>query len=180
VKEDAMGRWVGGLLAVAIVVGLSVGTGCGPKKKQGLGTDEYGTGGVGEEGLGGRGSLDQAQAGKLGGAGGPLDDLYFDYDSFDLDEEARSVLKRNADWLGQNRGARVEVEGHCDDRGTVEYNLALGAKRAAAAKSYLVSLGLSADRLTTISYGEELPLCHDPTEDCWQRNRRAHFVVSTE
>jgi len=74
----------------------------------------------------------------------------------------------------------VEIEGHCDERGTVEYNLALGAKRAGAAKEYLVALGVAADRLSTISYGEELPLCTDHGEDCWQRNRRAHLVVVSE
>jgi peptidoglycan-associated lipoprotein len=107
-----------------------------------------------------------------------LDDIHFDYDSFDLTDEARPILQRNADWLSSNRGAQVEIEGHCDDRGTVEYNLALGSKRAAAAKAYLVSLGISPDRLTTISYGEELPLCHDATESCWASNRRARFVVA--
>jgi peptidoglycan-associated lipoprotein len=180
VKEDAMGRWVRGLLVMAIVLAMTVGVGCSSKKKQGLGADELGTGGVGEEGLGGHGSLDQARAGTLGAGGGPLDDIHFDFDSFDLTEEARSALKRNADWLGQHRSTRVEVEGHCDERGTVEYNLALGSKRAAAAKSYLVSLGVSSDRLTTISYGEELPLCRESTEACWQQNRRAHFVVTGE
>ena len=72
---------------------------------------------------------------------------------------------------------KVTVEGHCDERGTVEYNLALGAKRARAAKDYLVALGVSGDRLTTISYGEELPLCHENNESCWQQNRRAHVVM---
>src|SRR2546427_11342726 len=76
--------------------------------------------------------------------------------------------------------SKAEVEGHCDERGTVEYNLALGAKRARAAKDYLSALGVSADRLTTISYGEELPLCHEHNEECWARNRRAHFVVLGE
>ena len=73
--------------------------------------------------------------------------------------------------------AKVEIEGHCDNRGTVEYNLALGAKRAKSVKDYLVSLGIPADRLSTISYGEELPLCREDTEECWARNRRAHSVV---
>lgn len=170
-----MGRWAGGMLAMFLVLALAGGSGC--KKQKGLGED--GAGGVGEEGIDGShgGSLDQARSGTIGGSG-PLDDIHFDYESFDLADDARQTLKRNADWLGSNRSAHVEIEGHCDERGTVEYNLALGSKRAAAAKSYLTSLGISPDRLTTISYGEELPLCHDPTEACWQQNRRARFVVT--
>ena len=91
-----------------------------------------------------------------------------------------ATLRDNGNWLKDHPQAKVEIEGHCDERGTVEYNLALGAKRARAAKDYLVALGVAADRLTTISYGEELPLCHEHTEECWQKNRRAHFVVLGE
>ena len=109
----------------------------------------------------------------------PLQEIYFGFDSFDLSNEARATLKRNADWLKANQSVRVEIEGHCDDRGTNEYNLALGAKRAQASKDYLVSLGIPADRLSTISYGEELPVCREATEDCWQKNRRDRFVVAT-
>jgi peptidoglycan-associated lipoprotein len=151
------------------------------KKQKGLGEVDPATGAaLGEEGLSGdgrAGSLNEARSGALG-SDGPLEDILFDYDSFELADDARQVLKRNAEWLSDNRGARVEIEGHCDERGTVEYNLALGSKRAAAAKSYLVSLGIAPERLTTISYGEELPLCHDPTESCWQQNRRARLVVT--
>jgi peptidoglycan-associated lipoprotein len=109
----------------------------------------------------------------------PLQEVYFGFDSFDLSNDARATLKRNADWLKANQSVRVEIEGHCDDRGTNEYNLALGAKRAQASKDYLVSLGIPADRLSTISYGEELPVCREQTEDCWQKNRRDRFVVAT-
>ncbi len=109
----------------------------------------------------------------------PLQEVYFGFDSFDLSNDARATLKRNADWLKTNQSVRVEIEGHCDDRGTNEYNLALGAKRAQAAKDYLVTLGIPSERLSTISYGEELPVCREQTEDCWQKNRRARFVVST-
>lgn len=174
-----MGRWAGKLLTVVLAVGL-IGLG-GCKKQKGLGEDDAGAAaaGIGEEGIGGSGSgsLNEARTGTVGHAG-PLEDIHFDYDSFDLADDARQTLKRNAEWLGNNRSARVEVEGHCDERGTVEYNLALGSKRAAAAKAYLVSLGISPERLTTISYGEELPLCHEQTESCWQENRRARMVVT--
>lgn len=107
----------------------------------------------------------------------PLKEVYFDFDKYDLRQDARETLKANADWLKANPAARVEIEGHCDERGTNEYNLALGAKRAQAAKDYLVTLGLSAARLSTISYGQELPVCREHTEDCWQKNRRARFVI---
>lgn len=109
--------------------------------------------------------------------GGPLGDIHFDYDSFELTSGSRETLRTNAEWMQSNSQAKVEVEGHCDDRGTAEYNLALGAKRAKSARDYLVSLGISPDRLSTISYGEELPLCRDATESCWQDNRRVHFLV---
>ncbi len=107
----------------------------------------------------------------------PLKDIYFDYDKYDLKTEARGTLKANADWLKTNASARVEIEGHADERGTNEYNLALGAKRAQAARDYLVTLGISKERLSTISYGEELPVCKEHNEDCWQKNRRGHFVI---
>ncbi|MGH7964878.1 MAG: peptidoglycan-associated lipoprotein Pal [Candidatus Binatia bacterium] len=112
------------------------------------------------------------------GTGGPLRDIYFDYDSVELSSQARDTLRTNAEWLRSNPQAKAEVEGHCDERGTPEYNLALGAKRAKSARDYLVSLGVSADRLSTISYGEELPQCRDADESCWGQNRRVHFLVS--
>jgi len=129
----------------------------------------------------GKGSLEEAGKGQrpVTPESSPLQEVFFGFDSFDLTPEARATLKRNADWIKGSQSARVEIEGHCDDRGTNEYNLALGAKRAQAAKDYLVSLGVPADRLSTISYGEELPVCREQNEDCWQKNRRDRFVVST-
>lgn len=166
------------LVAVGLVIALA-GVGCSSKKK-GAGTAVAGAG-LGEEGLGAGSSLERYKQGTLGtGDEGPLKDIHFAFDSADLDEQARATLRDNANWLKDHSQSKAEVEGHCDERGTVEYNLALGTKRASAAKEYLVALGISADRLTTISYGEELPLCHDHNEDCWQRNRRAHFVVVGE
>jgi len=87
------------------------------------------------------------------------------------------LQRANADWLRSNPSARVEIEGHCDERGTNEYNLALGAKRAQAAREFLSSLGISPDRLSTISYGEEIPVCREHDEQCWKQNRRARFVI---
>lgn len=160
----------------AVVVVLAMGVvlaGCPSKPKPG---SEGQAGGLGGSQLGG-GSLDRFKQGMEPSEGGPLQDIHFDFDRYDVRSDARSTLQQNADWLRANPAAKVEVEGHCDERGTTEYNLALGAKRAKAAKDYLVSLGVSADRLSTISYGEELPLCRESNETCWARNRRAHFVV---
>ncbi|MBI4524450.1 MAG: peptidoglycan-associated lipoprotein Pal [Deltaproteobacteria bacterium] len=112
-------------------------------------------------------------------ASGPLKEIYFDYDRYDLKADARAILKANAEWLKTNPAVRVEIEGHCDERGTNEYNLALGAKRAQSVKDYLVTLGINADRLSTISYGEELLVCKEQTEECWQKNRRARFAIIT-
>lgn len=122
-------------------------------------------------------SLEALREGKAPAAG-PLKEIYFDFDRYDLREDARAALKANAEWLKTNPSARVQVEGHADERGTNEYNLALGAKRAEAAKDYLVTLGIGVGRLSTISYGEELPACKEHTEECWQKNRRDRFVVA--
>ena len=121
-------------------------------------------------------SLDAHREGKTP-ASGPLTEIYFDFDSSDLRADARRTLQTNAAWLKANPSARVEIEGHCDDRGTTEYNLALGAKRARAARDYLLTLGIVPARISTISYGEELLACKDRTEQCYQKNRRDRFVI---
>jgi peptidoglycan-associated lipoprotein len=110
-------------------------------------------------------------------ASSPVQDIFFDFDSAALGADARNTLRANAEWIKNNPSARVEVEGHCDERGTNEYNLALGARRAQSARDYLVSLGIAANRLSTISFGEEIPVCTEKTETCWQKNRRARFVI---
>lgn len=127
----------------------------------------------------GESSLKQFQEGKSTKteASSPLKDVYFDFDRYDLTADARATLRANADWLKANPSARVEIEGHCDERGTNEYNLALGAKRAQAAREFLSTLGISPDRLSTISYGEELAVCKESNESCWRQNRRARFVI---
>jgi peptidoglycan-associated lipoprotein len=112
------------------------------------------------------------------GEGGPLEDIQFAYDQSDLTDQARATLERNAQWMRSHAAARVRVEGHCDERGTVEYNLALGERRAQATRDYLVSLGVEAGRLSTVSYGKERPLDPSSTEAAFSKNRRAHFAVS--
>ena len=108
---------------------------------------------------------------------GPLSDIHFDYNDYSVRAQDGEILKSNADWITKNSGTRVQIEGHCDDRGSEEYNIALGAKRAQAAKDYLETLGIAADRMSTISYGKELPVCTEDTDECWAQNRRDHFVV---
>jgi peptidoglycan-associated lipoprotein len=124
-------------------------------------------------------SLKRLQEGKstATAASSPLKDVFFEYDRYDLTSDARTTLRANADWLKSNSSTRVEIEGHCDERGTNEYNLALGAKRAQAAREFLSTLGIPADRLSTISYGEEIPVCREQSESCWKQNRRARFVI---
>jgi peptidoglycan-associated lipoprotein len=112
--------------------------------------------------------------------GAAMQDIYYDFDSPDLRDDARETLKQNGEWMKTNPGVRVEIEGHCDDTGSAEYNLALGAKRAQIAKEFLVSQGVEANRLVTISYGKEAPACLEQTEECRLKNRRARFVAFTE
>lgn len=103
-------------------------------------------------------------------------DAYFDYDKADIRPDAREALSKTADFLKGHPQFKVTIEGHCDERGSTEYNLGLGDRRASAAKQYLVSLGVPADRLTTVSFGKEKPFCTEHNEPCWQQNRRGHFV----
>ncbi|MCU0242269.1 MAG: peptidoglycan-associated lipoprotein Pal [Vicinamibacteria bacterium] len=109
---------------------------------------------------------------------GILNDVHYDFDKADIRESDRAVLNKNAEALRKFDFIKVTVEGHCDDRGTVDYNLVLGERRARAAADYLISLGISADRIKVVSYGKEAPQCNEATEECWARNRRAHLAVT--
>ena len=110
----------------------------------------------------------------------PLKPAFFDYDSSELSDEAQRALNENAGLLKQYTSWTVTIEGHCDERGTAEYNLALGERRAVAARAYLVSLGISADRLRTVSYGKEFPFDPGHDEPAYAKNRRAHFVITAK
>jgi peptidoglycan-associated lipoprotein len=127
----------------------------------------------------GRSSLEALQRGESTAtpASSPLKEVYFDFDSYDLRNDTRETLKANATWLRDNPSVVVDIEGHCDERGTNDYNMALGAKRAQAAMDYLTALGVTSDRLSTTSYGEEVPVCEEHTEECWAKNRRDRFVI---
>jgi peptidoglycan-associated lipoprotein len=109
-----------------------------------------------------------------------LGDAYVTLDSAELSEEARGALAKDADWMKKWTSTKVTIEGHCDSRGTSEYNLALGERRSTAVKSYLASLGIGADRISTVSKGKEQPVCTEESESCWQQNRRGHFIITAK
>lgn len=109
-----------------------------------------------------------------------LADIHFDFDKSNLQNEARTILNKHAEWLNKNKDAKLTIEGHCDERGTAEYNLALGERRAVAAADFLIDLGIDSKRMKTISYGLELPLDPRHNEEAWAKNRRVHFVVPSK
>jgi len=106
-----------------------------------------------------------------------LKDIHFGFDRYDLTPKAREILSQNAELLLKHSGANIQIEGHCDERGTIEYNLALGDRRSTSAKQYLMALGVSPKRIATISYGEEMPADPGHGEEAWAKNRRAHFII---
>ena len=107
-----------------------------------------------------------------------VQDAYYDFDKANVRPDAQTALMKTGDFLRNYPQVKVTIEGHCDERGSTEYNLALGDRRAQAAKDYLVSLGVASDRMQTVSYGKERPFCTEHTEQCWQQNRRAHFTMA--
>ena len=111
---------------------------------------------------------------------GYLRPAFFDYDRAELREDARAILAADAEWLKRYPSIQFVVEGHCDERGTEAYNLALGERRAGVAREYLASLGVDASRMKTVSYGRERPFCSDANENCWQSNRRDHFLITAK
>ena len=125
-----------------------------------------------EEEIFARKSVDQLNAER------PMDDVFFDLDKSVVRDDARPLLQKDADWLKKWGSVQVMLEGHCDARGSAEYNLGLGNRRATAVKDYLVSLGVSAGRVTVVSKGKEQPFCNEDNDSCWQQNRRGHFVIT--
>jgi peptidoglycan-associated lipoprotein len=109
-----------------------------------------------------------------------LQAIYFDFDRSFVRDDAKATMKANAEWLKANPKVKVKIEGNCDERGTKEYNQALGQRRAASAKKYLTDMGISANRISLISYGKEKPACSESTEGCWQKNRRDDLIAATE
>jgi peptidoglycan-associated lipoprotein len=123
--------------------------------------------------------MDEIRAEQAASAAAGLRDVFFAYDSWVISEDGRQSLARDAEWMKSNQSTLVKVEGHCDERGTTAYNLVLGEKRAKAARNYLVELGVSANRLSVVSYGKERPSCNEHAESCYQQNRRGHLAVKT-
>jgi len=122
-------------------------------------------------------AAEPAKTDRLAAAQAALQDINFDFDKFNIRPDAREILKANADLLLKNRDINIIIEGHCDERGTAEYNMALGERRAQEAKKHLINLGVASARMKTVSYGEERPLDPASNEDAWAKNRRAHFAV---
>jgi peptidoglycan-associated lipoprotein len=110
----------------------------------------------------------------------PLGDAYFDLDSSQIRSDAQPVLQKDADWMKRWPSTKVQIEGHSDSRGTAEYNLALGSRRADAVRAYLTSLGIAVDRIDVVSKGKEQPVCSEEAESCWQQNRRGHLLVTAK
>jgi peptidoglycan-associated lipoprotein len=127
-----------------------------------------------EEEVFARKSVDQLNAEK------PFDDVFFDLDKSSVREDAKPALQKDAEWMKKWTSVAITLEGHCDARGSAEYNLGLGNRRAAAVKDYLTSLGVPAGRVTIVSKGKEQPFCNDANEGCWQQNRRGHFVITAK
>ncbi|MCP3873187.1 MAG: peptidoglycan-associated lipoprotein Pal [Desulfobacteraceae bacterium] len=177
--------WINVVMAI-LVAGLFFTVSCAKKTVYSDGTtieDRSGSGGQsGVNGSAGGGSDSEAaiQQSKIMAAKKRFgnQDVHFEYDSAVLSPMAKMVIKEKAAWLKDNGSVSVSVEGHCDDRGTTEYNLALGERRANAAKSYLVNLGIAASRLTAITYGEEKPIDSGKTESAYRKNRRVHFAIN--
>ena len=113
-------------------------------------------------------------------AGETLNSVFFDYDKYSLSKSAQKVLIKNADWLKKDPSLKIQLEGYCDERGTNNYNLALGNKRAHKVKQEREILGINKDRMLTVSYGEEKPFCSERTESCWSQNRRVQFLIRKE
>jgi peptidoglycan-associated lipoprotein len=154
-----------GIVALILVLGLVFVWACTAKTPVLPGTAAMGTAG--------------AAAGAASMVGDyTFSNIYFDYDRSAIRPDAADVLKKHAAWLKKNAGYLVKVEGYCDERGTEGYNMALGKRRAAAAKAYLTKQGVDAKRISTVSYGEAKPVCTDMLESCWSKNRRAQFVVT--
>ena len=176
------------VMALCFVVALSS---CSKKEvvqdEPGFSTSEDSGGTFGEMGddMGSADTMDSGMGMAGDSAGTPigqseLQTIYFPYDSYSLSTEARETLKTNAQWLKDNPAATIQIEGHCDERGTIEYNIALGERRANATMGYMERLGVEPSRMSVISYGEERPAELGSSESAWSRNRRSEFVILSQ
>lgn len=177
-------------IAIVVVLSLIAFSGC-PKKAEisdvpvaqstGAETSSSGTDapkaeqGIDQKAAAGPEPMERAAAAAEG-----LKPVYFDFDRSFIRDDAVAAMKENAEWLKANPMAKVRIEGNCDERGAIEYNQALGQRRASSARKHLTDMGISSGRISMISYGEEKPVCNESNEDCWQKNRRADFVAVSE
>jgi peptidoglycan-associated lipoprotein len=127
-----------------------------------------------------RRQVEEIQREQLATAAAGLEDVFFGFDSWQISNEGKQTLMLDAEWIKANPGQKVTIEGHCDERGTLAYNLVLGEKRARSVQKYLIELGIDPNRLTVVSYGKERPFCKDREEGCYQRNRRGHIAVRVQ
>ncbi len=161
---------------VPITERIQPGVGGQPSSPEGLAGQKAQEGMITEEALSKEEKERRRKAAAEAAVAAHLQDIYFDFDSYAVRSQDIPILKNMADWLLANQAIKLTVEGYCDERGTTEYNLALGQKRAEAAKDYFVKSGVSAGRIKTVSYGKEAPLDTAHTEDAWMKNRRDHFT----
>jgi len=165
-------------LLLTLLLSISL-VGCGSsKKKAGAGNESSSS--TQDTDMGAENRSLEINGDSDAGKAGPLSTVYFAFNSASLSSKSRSVLKANADFLKGSDSVEIQVEGHCDERGGVQYNLALGEKRAQAVKQYLVSMGVSSARVSTISFGKERPISFGHDELAWNKNRRANFVVTAK
>ena len=171
-------RWLG-VVAMCLVVVVALGSGCKKKTGKGSGMGDDNIGGVMGSGFdeGAGGGLAGRPDGSLTEMAGQFVPVYFDYDSSQVNEAERSKCEAVAEYLRSNTAVGVIVEGHCDERGSAEYNLALGERRALAVRAFLIGLGVDGSRIQTKSMGEEKPVCYEHDDTCWSKNRRGEFVL---
>lgn len=163
------------ILTLVMTFGL---TSCGSQSKNNAGMDSGVT--TEDQDMGNDGMNLELNGDSDSGKAGTLSTVYFDFNSSTLSSSTRDALESNANFLKENTSVEVQIEGHADERGGVQYNLALGEKRAQAVKQYLVSMGVSSSRVTTISFGKERPIAFGHDESAWSQNRRANFVVTAK
>lgn len=168
-------------MALILTLILSLGlAGCGSSSKKNGGAPGMGSANTDDQDMGSDGMELQVNGDSDSGKAGALQTVYFAFNSSNLNSSTRASLQANAEYLKTNSDVEVQIEGHCDERGGVQYNLALGEKRAMAVKQYLVSMGVNSSRVSTISFGKERPIAFGHDESSWSKNRRANFVVTAK
>lgn len=166
-------------LILTIILSFTL-VGCGSSKKKGSGAPGMGSSSTQDTDMGSDGMNLEINGDSDAGKAGPLQTVYFGFNSASLNSGTRAALQANAEFLKKNGSVEVQIEGHCDERGGVQYNLALGEKRSKAVKQYLVSMGVNSSRISTISFGKERPVSFGHDESAWSKNRRANFVVTAK